>query len=78
MITMMYADPGATLATCRIALTGAENRSFTLAGAAAGSEFCVKHPSGDIALLVVQVKSTALGDSEAGFVTADMTVWPAG
>ncbi|KND42428.1 MULTISPECIES: serine/threonine-protein kinase [Streptomyces] len=76
VITMMYADPGATLETCRIALTGAKSHSFTLSGAAAGSEFCVKHPSGDIALLVIQVKSTALGDHEASFVTADMTVWP--
>ncbi|QFR00521.1 protein kinase [Streptomyces phaeolivaceus] len=76
VITMMYADPGATLETCRIALSGAKSHSFTLSGAAAGSEFCVKHPSGDIALLVIQVKSTALGDHDASFVTADMTVWP--
>lgn len=73
----MYADPGATLDTCRIALTGAKSHSFTLAGAAAGSEFCVEHPSGDIALLVIQVKATALGDDEASFVTADMTLWRA-
>ncbi len=77
VITMMYADPGATLDTCRIALTGAKSRSFTLAGAAAGSEFCVKHPSGDIALLVIQVKATALGDDAASFVTADLTLWRA-
>ncbi|MDX3695156.1 serine/threonine-protein kinase [Streptomyces europaeiscabiei] len=77
VITMMYADPGATLETCRIALTGAKSRSFTLAGAAAGSEFCVKHPSGDIALLVIQVKATALGNDEASFVTADLTLWRA-
>ncbi|MEU9783544.1 serine/threonine-protein kinase [Streptomyces phaeochromogenes] len=66
--------PGATLESCRTALTDADHR-FPLAGAAAGSEICIKHPSGDIALLVLQVKSTAL--PEAGFVTGDLTVWRA-
>ena len=75
VITMLFADPGATLETCRIALTGAKSHSFTLAAAAAGSEFCVKHPSGDIALLTIQVKSTAV--PKIGFVSVDMTVWPA-
>ncbi|MCF2436615.1 hypothetical protein LV779_30040 [Streptomyces thinghirensis] len=46
-----------------------------LAAASAGTEICAKHRNGDIVLLVVQVKSTAL--PEAGFVTADMTVWRA-
>ncbi|WP_200301830.1 serine/threonine-protein kinase [Streptomyces adelaidensis] len=77
VITMLFADPGAGLDTCRIALTGATSHSFTLAAAAAGSEFCVKHPSGDIALLVIQTKSTALPDSGVSFVSADMTVWRA-
>jgi hypothetical protein len=46
-----------------------------MAATAAGSEICIKHPSGDIALLVIQVKSTAL--PEISFVTADLTVWRA-
>ncbi|MFD3308994.1 serine/threonine-protein kinase [Streptomyces sp. NPDC058694] len=64
--------PGATLESCRAALADAEHR-LPLAIVAAGSEICFKHPSGDIGLFVVQVKSTALPD--LGFVTGDMTVW---
>jgi serine/threonine protein kinase len=77
VITMIFGDPGATLETCRVALTGAKSHSFTLSAAAAGSEFCIKHPSGDIALYVIQVKSTALWDRGISFVTGDMTVWRA-
>ncbi|MGW2780119.1 serine/threonine-protein kinase [Streptomyces populi] len=77
VITMLYTEkPGATLDSCRIALTGATSHRLPLAAAAAGSEICVKHPSGDIALLVIQVKSTALAD-KGSFLTADMTVWRA-
>ncbi|MFD9907536.1 serine/threonine-protein kinase [Streptomyces sp. NPDC059063] len=72
-ITMLYGKPGADLDACRLALTGAKSHRLPLAAAAAGSEICVKHPSGDIALLVIQVKSTAM--PEIGFVTADMTIW---
>ncbi|MFE6398263.1 serine/threonine-protein kinase [Streptomyces alboflavus] len=76
-ITMLYSKPGATQESCRIALSGADSRRLPLAAVAAGSEICVKHPSGDIALLVVQVKSTALPKSGISFLTADMTVWRA-
>jgi serine/threonine protein kinase len=83
VIRKVFGEPGASLDTCRILLTGAsagadadaDAHSLSLAAAANGSEICVKHPSGDIALLVIQVKSTAL--PEIGFVTADMTVWRA-
>lgn len=64
--------PGATLESCRATLADAENR-LPLAIVAAGSEICFEHPSGDIALFVVHVKSTALPDS--GFVSGEMTVW---
>ncbi|MBP5860957.1 protein kinase [Streptomyces scabiei] len=77
VITMIFGEPGAGLETCRVALTGATSHRFTLSAAAAGSEFCFKTPDGDIALYVVQVKSTALPDSGASFVTGDMTVWRA-
>ncbi|MFF9866349.1 serine/threonine-protein kinase [Streptomyces sp. NPDC013953] len=77
LITMLYGKPGATLDSCRLALTGADSRRLPLAAAAAGSEICVRHPSGDIALLVVQVKSTALPKGGVSFLTADMTVWRA-
>ena len=76
VITTLYSKPGATLDSCRLGLTGAKSHSFPLAAAAAGSEICVKSPSGDIALLVVQVKSTALWDTPGiSFLTADVTVW---
>ncbi|MFC8666027.1 serine/threonine-protein kinase [Streptomyces sp. NPDC057199] len=64
--------PGATLESCRATLADAEHR-LPLAIVAAGSEICFEHPSGDIALFVVDVKSTALPDS--GFVSGEMTVW---
>ncbi|NXY94888.1 protein kinase [Streptomyces sp. BR123] len=69
--------PGADLEKCRLVLTTARSRTLSLTAVAAGSEICVKHPSGDIALLVVQVKSTAAVPRVPGFLTADMTVWRA-
>ncbi|MGW7204648.1 serine/threonine-protein kinase [Streptomyces sp. NPDC054837] len=77
-------EPGATLGDCRWLLGGAEDEGgkiyhdFPLAAASAGSEFCVRHPSGDIALLVVQVKNTALWDTPGmSSLMADVTVWRA-
>ncbi|MFF4789670.1 serine/threonine-protein kinase [Streptomyces sp. NPDC001276] len=75
LFAMLSSKPGATFDSCRLALTDPEGHRLPLALVAAGSEICVKHPSGDIALLVIQVKSTAM--PEIGFVTADMTVWRA-
>ncbi|MEY9995381.1 serine/threonine protein kinase [Streptomyces sp. V4I8] len=69
----MLGSSGTTLDECRLMLGGADRHRWTLAAVAAGSEICVKHPSGDIALLVVQTKSTAL--PELGFLSLDMTVW---
>ncbi|MFF3316289.1 serine/threonine-protein kinase [Streptomyces sp. NPDC003035] len=77
LITLYYGEPGASLDECRSALTAAESRSLPLVMAAAGSEICIKHPSGDIALFVVQTKSTALPKSGSSFMTVDMTVWRA-
>ncbi|MFC0601275.1 serine/threonine-protein kinase [Streptomyces palmae] len=75
-IAMRWGKPGAGLDECRIALSGDNTgRSLPLAAAAAGTEICVEHPSGDIALLVIQVKATALPGSGNNFLTADMTVW---
>ncbi|ATL31532.1 serine/threonine-protein kinase [Streptomyces formicae] len=76
VLLLRYAKPGADLDKCRFELTGAKEHRLPLAAAAAGSEICVKHRNGDIALLVVQVKSTAVPD--IGFLTADMTVWRRG
>ncbi|MFI9603655.1 serine/threonine-protein kinase [Streptomyces sp. NPDC052043] len=77
LFVMLYSKPGATLDSCRRALTDPEGRRLPLALVAAGSEICVKHPSGDIALLVIQTKSDALPKGGFSFMTADMTVWRA-
>ncbi|MFD7626521.1 serine/threonine-protein kinase [Streptomyces sp. NPDC059851] len=82
VMNLAFAKPGATFEDCR-ALLGradfgdAKQRRLPLAAVAAGSEICVKHPSGDIALLVVQRKVTAAVPQVPGFLTADMTVWRA-
>ncbi|MEV7616383.1 serine/threonine-protein kinase [Streptomyces sp. NPDC089799] len=78
---MHWVEDGATLDSCRAALAVAdalgqsaeEARRLPLAGAAAGSQICVRHPSGDIALLVVRTKSTAL--KQSAFVNLEMSVW---
>ncbi|MFE7232831.1 serine/threonine-protein kinase [Streptomyces sp. NPDC057596] len=79
VMVLMVGKPGATFDECRLFTDAAASQAFDrriqLAATAAGSEICVKHPSGDIALLVIDVKSTAL--PELGFVRADMTVWRA-
>ncbi|MFF5496853.1 serine/threonine-protein kinase [Streptomyces aquilus] len=80
-MVQMFADPGTTFEDCELFLGGAKEdrfRDWSLAAAAAGTEYCVKHPSGDIALLVIQQKSTAMWDTPGmSAVTVDMTVWPA-
>ncbi|MER5989393.1 serine/threonine-protein kinase [Streptomyces viridosporus] len=75
VFTLVPGDPGATYETCRLLTSEDDGHRLPLAAVAAGSEICVKNRQGDIALLVVQVKSTALPD--IGFLTADMTVWRA-
>ncbi|WNF28039.1 serine/threonine-protein kinase [Streptomyces sp. C11-1] len=77
VVALRYGKPGASLEECRASLRGADSRRLPLAAAASGSEICVRHPSGDIALFVIQVKSTALPGSGHSFVTGDMTVWRA-
>ncbi len=74
---LLYGEPGATYETCRSALDGDrhDGHRLPLAAAAQGSEICVRNRNGDIALLVLTVKSTALPD--IAFVTADRTVWRA-
>ncbi|MFF4713636.1 serine/threonine-protein kinase [Streptomyces eurythermus] len=72
-IVQMYDAHGTTLDDCRLILKDATRHRWTLTGAAAGSEFCVRHPSGDIALFVLRTKSTAM--PEAAFLEGDLTVW---
>ncbi|WP_030601538.1 protein kinase domain-containing protein [Streptomyces achromogenes] len=72
-IVQMYGAHGTTLEQCRLILKDATKHRWTLTGAAAGSEFCLRHPSGDVALFVLRIKSTAL--PEAAFLEGDLTVW---
>ncbi len=73
VMTLLLGDPGATLDRCRTQLTGADSKHLPLAAAANGSEICIKHSSGVIALYTITVKSTALPD--IGFLLGDLTVW---
>ncbi len=77
VIILLSGGPNGSLESCRTALESRPKRSQSLGEAAAGSEFCIKHPSGDIALLVLTLKSTPwIGDLPSS-LHADMTVWRA-
>ncbi|MEU0167038.1 serine/threonine-protein kinase [Streptomyces iakyrus] len=73
VFVQLFGKSGATLDECRLILASADRHRWTLAGAAAGSEICVKHKNGDIALMVLQTKSTAMPD--IAFLQLDMTIW---
>ncbi|WP_395574109.1 protein kinase [Streptomyces sp. BK79] len=78
VFSVLLGEPGATYEDCRLRFadaSGTDGHRLPLAIASAGTEICVKRRDGDIVLLVLQVKSTAMPD--IGFVTADMTVWRA-
>ncbi|MCI3223790.1 serine/threonine-protein kinase [Streptomyces sp. NP-1717] len=69
----LYGKPGGTLDECRRLLKHEKNHRLPLAGAANGSEICIKGPSGDIALFVISTKSTAMPD--IAFLQGDLTIW---
>ena len=69
----MYTDEGVSLDECRLILRSADRHRWSLASAPVGTQFCVRHSSGDIALLVLTTKSTALPELAA--LTMDMTIW---
>ncbi|MEU9924811.1 serine/threonine-protein kinase [Streptomyces griseoluteus] len=69
-----YAEPGATYDSCEFELRHATSHHLPLAAVATGSEICARDRAGNIALLVVQVKSTA--SPEVGFLMVDVTVRP--
>ncbi|MFJ8648464.1 serine/threonine-protein kinase [Streptomyces sp. NPDC093546] len=72
----MFNGKAASLEVCRHLLTGASGsayRTWSLTVADDGTEFCVKNASGDIAVLTIQVKQTAL--REAAFLQVGMKVW---
>ncbi|MFE6907550.1 serine/threonine-protein kinase [Streptomyces erythrochromogenes] len=65
------------LETCREKLAFARQNKLTLHVMAAGSEVCMKHPSGDIALFVIVIKSAPGLSKDPSWVKTDMTVWRA-
>ncbi|MET9835555.1 serine/threonine-protein kinase [Streptomyces sp. NPDC006385] len=73
VFVQIFGEPGTSLDECRLMLASAKSHRWPLASTANGSEICVKHSSGDIALLVIQTKSTAVPD--LAFVQMDMTIW---
>ncbi|MFJ3858522.1 serine/threonine-protein kinase [Streptomyces sp. NPDC090085] len=75
VITRLKGGPHGTLDACRASLAGATARRASLATAEEGSEFCVRTPAGDVALLAVQVKAIVNLAGWPDRVTMDMTVW---
>ncbi|MEU1608040.1 hypothetical protein ABZ428_32740, partial [Micromonospora matsumotoense] len=73
VFTMVFGEPVAGVDECRLLTDRQTAHRLPLAAAASGSEICVQHRNGDIALLVIVTKSTAM--PESAFLTADMTVW---
>ncbi|MFI8814098.1 MULTISPECIES: serine/threonine-protein kinase [unclassified Streptomyces] len=69
----LYGKPGGTLDECRRMLKDGKSHRLPLAGAANGSEICIKGPSGDIALFVITTKSTAMPD--IAFLQGALTIW---
>ncbi|MER7735219.1 serine/threonine-protein kinase [Streptomyces erythrochromogenes] len=65
------------LETCREKLAFARQNKLTLHVMAAGSEVCMKHPSGDIALFVIGIKSAPGLSKDPSWIRTDMTVWRA-
>ncbi|MHC5903923.1 serine/threonine-protein kinase [Streptomyces sp. S6] len=80
-LLLLYGKPGdGTYDTCRLMLARADTSGtdLPLAAVAGGSEICVKTRSGDVGVLVIQIKSTALPTAGISFLQADLTVWRAG
>ncbi|MFC7883118.1 serine/threonine-protein kinase [Streptomyces sp. NPDC057376] len=75
VFTLIFGPPGATYEMCDLMTRGKRSHRVGLASVSVGMEICVRHRNGDIALLVVQTKSTAV--PELAFVNADVTVWRA-
>ncbi|MFE1827259.1 serine/threonine-protein kinase [Streptomyces yangpuensis] len=78
LITQLPAGTPGTLEACRAAVESSGEKSHSLILAPVGTQFCVKHPSGDIGLLVLTIRMTTEMTAGAdSFVVADMTVWRA-
>ncbi|MFF4103282.1 serine/threonine-protein kinase [Streptomyces sp. NPDC001903] len=78
VIVQLFADPGTgNLDTCGLMTKASNQHTLPLAASAPGTEICVRHPSGDVALLVIQTKPVVRLPDLPGWITADMTVWRA-
>ncbi|MFF4851026.1 serine/threonine-protein kinase [Streptomyces sp. NPDC001194] len=78
VFVQLFADPGTgNLDTCGLMTRPSNQHTLPLAASAPGTEICVRHPSGDIALLVIQTKPVVRLPDLPGWITADMTVWRA-
>ncbi|KUJ41931.1 serine/threonine protein kinase [Streptomyces sp. NRRL F-5122] len=76
-MNVLYGKTPGSLDECRTMVKGIKRHSLSMFAVAAGSQICVENRSGDVALVVIQQKSTAMPDSGSSFVTADVTVWRA-
>ncbi|KJK47397.1 serine/threonine-protein kinase [Streptomyces sp. NRRL F-4428] len=65
------------LETCREQLENSRQHDLTLHVMAAGSEVCVRHASGDVALFVIGIKSAPGLSKDPSWLRADMTIWRA-
>ncbi|MFI9154309.1 serine/threonine-protein kinase [Streptomyces sp. NPDC053367] len=77
VFVQVFNGKAASLDTCRFLLggaTGAEYRTWSLAAAGDGTEICVKNAAGDIGVLEIQVKQTALRDE--AFLQLGVHTWP--
>ncbi|WP_416970423.1 serine/threonine-protein kinase [Streptomyces sp. 4F14] len=78
-MSQLPVEPTDSYEECRNYLAESRTRSsdLPLVVVAEGSRICVKHRSGAVGMLVIQIKSTYLPDSGTNFLMGDLTVWPA-
>ncbi|MFF4429979.1 serine/threonine-protein kinase [Streptomyces sp. NPDC001513] len=76
VLSLQYGKAGeANLDTCRRYGEVSKSHSVPLAAIAVGSEICVRHSSGEVALLVVQIESNPRLAGLPSWLSLDMTVW---
>lgn len=74
VFTRVYGDPGdGTHDMCDLMTANTKTRRVPTAAIAAGTEICVRDQDGNVGLLVVETKSTAI--PKIGFLRVDLTVW---
>ncbi|MGW7220002.1 hypothetical protein [Streptomyces sp. NPDC054826] len=74
VFTRVYGDPGdGTHDMCDLMTANTKTRRVPTAAIAAGTEICVRDQDGNVGLVVVETKSTAI--PKIGFLRVDLTVW---